>query len=457
VKTQEVTVKSIDKDQTYQQALAILESIPAGMKYKEEIDRVAFLRQIIGWLGFDRLSSKVMRLAGTNGKGSTGKMVTNFLVASGLTVAGFNSPHLFEIREEITWNGDAIAEADFAQAFFDLLAVLDNHGVNLLTEISSFEASFLTAMAFYIRQNPDYLVLEAGLGGELDATNAIPRSDYTILTRIGMDHMRILGDNLTTIAQTKVRMVREGETIISYASQRPEVDEVVTEIAQERGNRVFSVTMVELNQVAESGTKRTVAVTVGGQEIKDIHLGLQGSYQLGNLQTAIATWQVLSQIDGVSQIPLAALKSGIATAHMPGRFEYLQEEPRPVIVDGAHNVDGINALIETVQGSFANRRKVLIVGFLADKDTLTCVQDLCALNDTTFIVTTPDNQDRQLAAEDLYQEFLKFTDAKRVLTIVNPAQATQYALEHFDQENDVILATGSFYLVKEVIKAVHNQ
>ncbi|MDF7627508.1 Mur ligase family protein [Lactobacillaceae bacterium L1_55_11] len=437
----------------YQRALDRLAAIPAGMRYEVGEQRIAFLCQILVYLGFDQLTGTIIRVAGTNGKGSTSAMTGQVLQAAGYSVGVFSSPFLFEVTEEINYNGTMIGQEAFADALERLETVLDEHDLTLTGDISEFEATFLVAMAFYIKQNPDYLVLEVGLGGEFDATNAVPRSDYAIFTRIGLDHTQILGDTVTKIAQTKMNMIRPGETVVNYANQRPAVNQVLETIASQRHNPVVSASAVTLTKVDRQADATYIDLTVKDVTITNLALKLRGEYQLENLKTVVALWYYWTH---AKHLPISEddLKAGIANSQIAGRFEVLRTKPNYFIVDGAHNPDGIGALIDTLNRNFADYRKVLIVGFLADKDTVRLVQDLAALSDTAFIVTTPANEERQLQADQLYDQLTKFVDARQVVSIPDPVEAVNYANQHFQDANDVIVGTGSFYLVKEVIRAV---
>jgi dihydrofolate synthase/folylpolyglutamate synthase len=315
------------------------------MQYREAIDWL-FSTQMFGiklglegarrllreYLAFPAHDTKVIQVAGTNGKGSTCAMIDNIARAAGQRTGLFTSPHLIDYRERIQVSGSQIPEEDCARMIGELRAIcagLDPHP-------TFFEISLALAMRWFRERGCELIVLETGMGGRLDATTAVP-ADVSVITPIGMDHMEWLGDTIEKIAAEKAAIFRHGKPAIS-APQKVEVRAVLEKAANEA--------RAPLEFVEEP---------LGGY-----HISLAGDHQRWNAALAVAALHRAG-------VPLDSdiVRHGLAHVNWPGRFEEIQPG---VILDGAHNPHAAEILAETWRGRFGGKKAALVFSAVAAKD-----------------------------------------------------------------------------------------
>lgn len=410
------------------------EQIPA-MLYGQG-DRLAPLRQVIQALGNPDQKIKIVHLAGTNGKGSTSTLIAQLLRSHGMRVGLFTSPHLYSERESVQVNGQLIDATTF-QALLDKISQVEA-ALNLPEEqrLSQFELTFVVALCYFAQEACDWVVLECGLGGELDATNAIGRSEYSIFTKIGIDHVNLLGDTIEEIAQTKAGIMRPNQTVIIAPNQQPNVVEVLIERA-----KTFDNSWIYLDKpVAKLQEGITYQVALPSVEPFMMQLGLRGNFQTENLTTAMLFYQAWLKAQGLA-LDSAHLKTVLKDISLPGRYERVSSEPT-IILDACHNLDAVAATVETLQREFKGQRLHVICGFLKDKDVTSMVHLLHQL-DADFILTQPDFPERTLPVDELAKIFK--TEGIEAPTYTDPREAVTYALDH---QFDPIIILGSFHLIK---------
>ncbi|MBW1605728.1 folylpolyglutamate synthase/dihydrofolate synthase family protein [Lactobacillus sp. Sy-1] len=433
-----------------------LNHINQTMKY-DGLGRIQLLNQIVTRLVAGHPRQTVIRVCGTNGKGSTSTMISNVLNAAGRSVGIFTSPYLIDPLEQIQINGDVITEQQFLAAEQAVQATVKALGYGFQTDISEFESWFLIAVQAFLTAQTSVMVLECGMGGQLDATNAIDHSDFSIFTLIGLDHFKFLGDTLAQIATTKGKMIRDHEQVISYFHQRPEVATILKTIAAAHHAPLTVADQVTIQAVRfDAATLQTTFSATTGDATIPLTLHLSGAFQLANVKTVITWWQVYNAQHPAAPIPLTALQAGIAKTQIGGRFSRLANG---WIVDGAHNRDAINAFVKTVNQYFGAAPKLIMVGFLADKEVRRCVHELQGIQNATFLTVTPDNHDRRLPADALFQIFESESAVQngtnRVINAQTFAQAAQ--LFHQANPNDQLLVVGSFYTVKGIIELLNRK
>lgn len=281
-------------------------------------------------LGNPQNQIPTIHVAGTNGKGSVCAFVERMLREAGYRVGRYSSPHLIDWRERITVQGQPISEADFDR----VLALLEPH-LALLPEVTQFET--LTAAAFWYaaEQKLDFLVLEVGLGGRLDATNVVKQPLVTAITSIGLDHCNILGDSLGAIAHEKAGIFKSGVPIVTAAL--PEEAQVrMSTLAQSKGCRV----RVMAPATVQASGYQALGITYQPR--------LGGAIQAQNSSVALGIVDEL--IAQGWRIPVAAQQRGLALAQWPGRYQTLTYGTQKLLIDGAHNLDGAAALRHYVDG-----------------------------------------------------------------------------------------------------------
>ena len=452
-----------------------------------EKKRVKLLAEILDKM--DNLASdvQVIHVSGTNGKGSTCYMINSILCETGYKVGLFTSPQIRTIYELIKVNGVEITESEFEDCKNKLRQVLNELGLDLENDLSYFEMVFLIAMIHFKNKAVNVLILECGLGGELDATNAVSKIDYTIFTKIGIDHKNILGNTIEEICQTKSKIIRKQSNVIIAPNQRNVVYGILKKEAKNKNCDIFlaeknikieKVENIEENRQnicekedlksknsLEFQNKVKVEIIRNYDFWKNFknneyffRFGLKGEQQLENLATVL-TWYFRffdnskNSVENTKEI----LDRALGTLQIAGRMEKVGEI-KNVYLDVAHNEDSVEAFVDYVKKNFDNKKKIFVVGFLKDKEVEKCVNLLKIAGDN-FILTEPNNAERKLDSEILekYFEDKKIENPKNIIiSEKNIEKAFFKALELRKNEDECIFVVGSFYLLGEVKKVIEK-
>jgi dihydrofolate synthase/folylpolyglutamate synthase len=395
-----------------------------GMDFK--LERVALALKN---LGNPQQRFAAIHIAGTNGKGSVAAMVHAMFTAGGYRVGLYTSPHLVSFTERIRIGAREIAEEDVVVLAREIHTAATVRGIDL----TFFE--FVTVMAFlhFARAGVDLAVIEVGLGGRLDATNVLD-PDVAVITTIGLDHEEFLGDTLLSVAREKAGIVKPGRPLIIGNVPR-EVGGFLQCVADDRGaparwaGRDFSVA-------------GTVPFRCSGTDwdVDDIRLSLRGSYQRDNAATAIAAAMHLRD-----KFPLAAaaIRRGLAEVRWPGRLDVVQTDPL-VVLDGAHNVDGIATLVDELRGLVGARDVHLLFGVMRDKRWHPMVEAIGPMvsSATLTSVLPPRGAEPQLLAQALARY-------APVRVAPEPLQGLETLLGSVPAA-EAILVTGSLFLIGAV-------
>lgn len=401
--------------------------------------------QSAGWLGcrpgLERITDLMERLGnpqkelryvhitGTNGKGSTAAMLSSILQQAGYRVGLFTSPHLRLYNERIQINGRMISDQDLCTAAEAVKAASDC----MAHSPTEFERFTAMALLYFQRKNCDIVVLEVGLGGSLDSTNVIPAPEAAVITQIDLEHTEYLGSTLEEIAATKVGIIKPGcDTVLCTQSQA--VEAVVGARCTACGS--------PLHLTAPALLQHCV-YTLQGQQFdyrqrKNLHLGLLGTYQSSNAAVVLDTVDALRGRGW--DIPEPAIRQGLSAAVWPGRFEKMQDAPL-VFLDGAHNSNGVEALVRCLRTYLPGRKVTFVMGVMADKDYGAMLERIGPLAQR-FITVTPDCI-RAMPSEQLRSEILaRFSLPVQSATSVE--SGISLALETC-RETDAICIFGSLY------------
>jgi len=409
-------------------------------------DRVPLLRRIMAHLGQPDRYYHVCHLAGTNGKGSTGAMLASVLRAQGYRVGRFSSPAINDDREQLQLNGQWISPADFIDTYHEIVSVLTNMGLQA-ADISIFEWYFLIGTVWFRNQKVDWAVVEAGLGGQYDATNALAGPQLTIFTKIALDHQKILGRTITAIAQNKSKIIKPKTQVVTLADQNPAALKVLKAEADRQG--VPLIQAHDLRLTVQQATIKGTLITATSDlfDWSALQLGLVGAYQVQNLGLVLTALAVL-QRQHVA-ISGQAVRQGLQQVTLPGRLTVLQQQPL-ILADGAHNPDGIQALVKSVQALLPQRHLIWVVGVLRDKDYQTMLTTVLPAADV-LITNTPANPERALPAAQLAQTATALRSGNSPVILV--ADEIQDALNLAQQQataTSAIIVTGSFYVMREL-------
>ncbi|NMA83738.1 MAG: bifunctional folylpolyglutamate synthase/dihydrofolate synthase [Epulopiscium sp.] len=344
---------------TYEESIKYIDSIQFFGK-KKGLDNMIYL---MNQLENPQERLKIIHVAGTNGKGSVCAMLSSILQAQGYKVGFFTSPHLECYNERIQVNRRPISNKDFAAIATEIRLQCEEMVQSGQNHPSFFE--YITAMAFtyFAQQEVDFVILEVGLGGRLDATNIIKEPLVSVITSIALDHTHILGSTLSEVTWEKAGIMKENRPTVLSCTQE-EVYNIVKEIAKERKIPFYFAKTEDLSIYEQ--TLEGVRFSINNTYIKyeDLFLSLLGTYQIRNVCTVLLTIAVLRQQQVL--ISEEAIRAGLAHTEWAGRMEIISKKPL-FILDGAHNPEGIKAFLETVLEQAEDRKIYIIFGVLKDK------------------------------------------------------------------------------------------
>ena len=407
-----------------------------------DLERV---RELLRRLGSPESGLGIVHIAGTKGKGSTAAMISSVLQKAGYRVGLFTSPHLHTFRERVQINREPISAEDFAVAMEKVKPHVEE--INAVGEhgyITTFEALTAMALVYFAEKQVEALVFEVGVGGRLDATNVVT-PEVSVITSISRDHTELLGETLPEIAGEKAGIIKEGVPVV-VAPQVPEVEEVMSAIARERGSEMVNVGRESVwRALGDDDRGQSLLVRDFENEYR-ISMPLLGDHQQENAAAAIAALSVLRQKGW--HISEADVLDGFADLRWPGRMEELGRRPL-VIADGAHNGDSARRLREALLKYFDFRKAVLVVGVSADKNVEEIASELVPLASTVILTKS-----RHMRAAEPAELVVAFT---RPDIIVETTGSVKEALERAREiasEEDLICTTGSLFVVGEAIEAV---
>lgn len=414
---------------TYEEAIAYIH----GMYWRGSKLGLTRTIELCGLLGNPQKSLRFIHVAGTNGKGSTCAMLSKILCAQGYRTGLFVSPYVDRFNERIQFNNTPIPDEDLAEIITEIAPVVDS----MENPATEFEVITAAAFLYYTRKNCDYVVLEVGLGGELDSTNVIDTPLLSIITAIDYDHMHILGNSIEEIASAKAGIIKDGGTVLFYGQHKDALP--VMEAACEKHHAALHV--VDRSSLRE-GSYDLHGQTFDYRGYKDLRLGLLGKYQVYNAATVIDAVELLRE-KGVA-ISDEALRTGLAETVWPARFELLREDP-PFFVDGGHNPHGVKGTVETFRRLFPERKAKIIMGMMRDKDVSQAIELLLPIA-AEFYTVTPNN-DRAMPSEELSALIRTFG------ATATPFSSVADAIETAARGDEPSLAVGSLYMAGEVHEA----
>ncbi len=414
---------------TYEEAIAYIH----GMYWRGSKLGLVRVTELCHLLGDPQNTLKFIHVAGTNGKGSTCAMLSKILCAQGYNTGLFVSPYVDRFNERIQLNNAPIPDDDLAALVTEIAPVVDS----MENPATEFEVITAAAFLYYARKKCDYVVLEVGLGGELDSTNVIKTPLLSIITAIDYDHMHILGDTIEEIASAKAGIVKDGGTVLFYG-QHENALPVIEAACEKHGAQLH---------VVDRSTLKEGAYDLHGQTFdyrgyQNLRLGLLGKYQMKNAATVIDAVELLRNKGVV--ISYEALHKGLAETVWPARFELLREDP-PFFVDGGHNPHGVRGTVETYQRLFPDRKAKIIMGMMRDKDVSQSIGLLLPIAKEFYTVTP--NNDRAMPSEELAALIRTFG------ATATPFSSVADAIETAGRGDEPSLAVGSLYMAGEVHEA----
>lgn len=393
---------------------------------------------LMNLLGNPHEKFRSIHITGTNGKGSTATMTASILNKAGYKVGLYTSPYVTVFNERIQINGKFISDEKLDELITKIKKTVEENKL----DTTFFE--FITALAFsyFAEEKIDIAVVEVGLGGRLDATN-VTKSIVSVITNIGLDHKDFLGDTKEEIAKEKAGIIKENQAVIT-AEKDPKILEYFKDVCNEKNS-----SLIVLDDVIKPGqTEQSLEYqkfSISGVLNEEFTISLLGEHQIRNASLAIII--ALGLRDDDRKITLEDIKSGLREAHINGRMQVLSKKPF-VIVDGAHNLEGIKALENYIKP--IPNKGTLLIGTTKNRNSKEMLEVIAPLF-KQIIVTEGDSQPKK--AELLAEE----ADAcnSHVKSVPDSSEALQTALEK-TKEGDLILVTGSLYLISAVLKSFQN-
>ena len=390
-------------------------------------------RELLKKLGDPQKKLKFIHVAGSNGKGSTCAMLSAIARAAGYRTGLYTSPYIQDFCERMQVDGQNVPGEVLAEITERVKAIADA----MADHPSQFELVTAIALEYFYEAKCDIVVLEVGMGGALDSTNAIDAPEVAVITNIGLEHTEYLGDTLEAIAATKAGIIKPGCHAVCYDGA-PEVTEVVKAVCAEKKVPLRCVDFARMEPVAE---------TLDGQTFrwdgKEKRVALLGPHQLHNTATVLETVEALRERGWA--IPDAAVDAGLAAVQWPARLEVLR--PKPLfLLDGGHNPQCAEALAAAVEKLLPGQKVVFLLGVLADKD-YPQILDIVAPYAKKFICLTPFS-DRALPARKL-AEFLKARGLEASACGSDVARGIR-AAEKAAGRRGAVVAFGSLYLAGHV-------
>lgn len=421
--------------------------------YQETLDRISSFQKFGSRLGLERMKRlmellgnpqekmKVIHVAGTNGKGSVCRYLYSVLQENGYKTGLYTSPFLERFTERIEFNGSEISPEDLArctEAVINKVDVMLREGIDSPTE---FELITAIAFLYFSEQDMDFLVLEVGLGGIGDSTNMISRPVASIITSISFDHMEYLGDTLEKIAYEKAGIIKPGTPVIYHVDDEG-ARRTIEKAADERGAQRYDVSAIPFVIKEKTVDGYTFDAEINGVEYQNLRISMIGRHQISNAVCALTAVEILRQESGV-RLEKDKIYSGFFKARQTGRFEVLRKNPY-VIIDGAHNEAGVEALKDVVKEHFPSGRILVVAGMLADKKIDRLIEKFGMITDE-FIATEPDSP-RKLSADELCKQIK--SAGKQCTALENPEDACRYVegLKGYD----AVVFAGSLYLIGKV-------
>ena len=413
------------------------------VKYDDATFSLDRMRNLLARLGDPQAQLRCVQVAGTKGKGSTCSMLASMLGACGYTVGLYTSPHLIDLRERITIDRQMISYNDTAQVFKQIAEVEPELEDGPLT---FFEILTAAAIKHFAEQAVDVAVLETGLGGRLDSVTAVTPLLCGV-TRIGLDHTHLLGNDLASIAREKAGIFKPGVPVVSV-EQAPEAEAVLRETAEEVGCPLqFTGKDIEFSYRFEAsrelGPHTRVGVTTELSHFEHLAVPLKGEHQAHNCGLSLALLDRLKH-EGLT-LPEPRVIEGLAQTEVHGRMEQVWSRPR-VIIDGAHNPESLGALIKALGAHVSYDSLVLIFGCGEDKDVTGMLKQI-SLGADKVIFTRSRNNPRCVEPDELIRRFTEVS-GKMAQTAPRLDEALQLAGRAVSRE-DLIVITGSFYLAGE--------
>ncbi len=403
---------------------------------------LADIRDFLAFMGDPSVKKHIIHVAGTNGKGSVCAYLRGILTEARITVGMFTSPHLVTIRERIVIGDRPVTEDEFTAAFRDVKEAAERFSQqrNAAFCPTFFEFLFFMAMNVFAKHDIEYIILETGLGGRLDATNAITAPKLGVITPIGYDHMEYLGDSLAAIAGEKAGIMKPGVPVVIW-DEREEITRKLRAVAAETGCHLFPVQPadIKINEIEN----KTIDFSFHSRYDRYVRLCLSTTalYQPGNAALAVRAAELLED----RRISWDNVRVGLLKTAWPGRMEEIEAG---IFLDGAHNEDGIRAFLDSVRADGCRGKRFLLFGGVREKQYGRMAAMLICSGLFAEAAAVPLENSRSLSRAELAEAF--DGGGELPAAIYEDADEGLAALRRKKKDEDVIYITGSLYLAGQI-------
>ena len=428
---------------TYKEAEAYINSVPKFTSKNKPENTMELIRR----LGHPERSMKVIHVAGTNGKGSVCAFLSSMLTEGGKRTGLFTSPHLVKINERFQINNEPVSDEIFLNAYERVIKLVEEMQKDGFYHPAYFELLFAIGMVIFEEAQVEYLILETGLGGRLDATNIVEKPVVTVITSISLDHTEILGDTIEEIAGEKAGIIKQNIPIV-YDGREKRAEKVILQKAKEQNAKAVPLDEEKLS--IQGSTDHSVDYVFDNPVYKGhlITVPYLAPYQVRNSALALLA---MEELDPQHEISLETRLQAIRDTRWQGRMETVLPG---VIVDGAHNEDGVHEFVRTLRQVGSSRRIVMLFSAVVEKNYEEMVHTICETGCIQEVVVTEIHGSRIVPAEELAAVFRKFTNVP-VTVISSIEEAFNTAMEK--KGDGLLFCVGSLYLVGEVKKVIEEK
>lgn len=399
------------------------------------------MKYIMSKFGNPHTKLKCIHVAGTNGKGSVCEMISNCLINAGYNVGKFISPHLIKFNDGIWLNNNQITDDEVEEILLPLSKVVEEYNNTHEIPVKWFEVITSLVFIYFYKKQCDLVVLETGLGGELDCTNII-NPIVSIITKIGYDHVDILGNTIEEIAKQKAGIIKPNSETVFI--NQPNVIKIIEEKCQKTNNKLHIINSEEIVNYSYNKDLQKFDY----KNYKNIEINLKGKVQIENAAECIETMEILKN-NGI-KISKEAIYQGLKTVVHHARMETISNNPL-IIFDGGHNESAIQNLKQNIEQYYSNKKRVYIISILKTKDYKTLIKELTEDNEAIFYFTNGIIEKPYVPAEFLAQEAIKYLRKEQIII-----ESIENAIKEVRKKygDRVVFVVGSFYVYKKVMENI---
>lgn len=423
--------------ETYEEAVAFLDA-RIGLGVKPGLERIVAAMEV---LTDPQASYPTIHVAGTNGKTTTVRLLDNILTVSGIHTGAYVSPHLHSVERRYALALETMDQEAFTQAVADVAPFIEHFESTAGDSLTYFEATVAVAFQAFAAAGVDVALVEVGLGGRLDATNIVDAA-VSVITGIAMDHMEYLGDTIPLIAAEKAAILKEDGVLVTGPLPPAAEGAITAQVAATGSKWMRAGSDFEVTDVfrAVGGWHCSINGLHGVYE--ELYLPLHGRHQIDHLATAIAAAEVfLDQ-------PIEQEALGLALSQMtsPGRLEIVGRRPL-VLIDGAHNAQGLDGLALTISEEFPETNRILVIGFRGNRDVTDLLKPLSGLFSEVIVTAAEDAL--AIPARDVAASVREVFGPEVSVDVSEPVSQAITEAMHIAGEDDMIVVTGSLYVVSD--------